>query len=267
MVTKEIDAHSYIDQARKQLEEEQDAVEAKLEAYKAFIRRASDLSTGQSPSPTPGITATAAKRYSGHSSVGNQCQIVREAFEQTIQPHSVADIGESESLLTTIRHELTDSIAIALAPATDTSFSPPLKQMILTEAESRRSETAIMLRALRREETQLEDADTVCSDITSWITEHDQPLASDLGFETLQQRHETVAAHRNRLENLSHNRQHFLKKGTGRNSGDRLQHRDITHYLYQSLTVDHPVLATVAHLDTAYKEYQQMIRDYLVRYA
>jgi hypothetical protein len=47
----------------------------------------------------------------------------REAFDETIRPHSVADVDETEPLLGTIRGEFRDALPVALAPATAASFT------------------------------------------------------------------------------------------------------------------------------------------------
>lgn len=203
---------NHIEQALRRVDAEQDAVEAKLKAFDTFITEISDLPTESRPSTSPGVTATASARLRDDSSTDERCRAVRRVFDETIQPHSVADIDESEPLLATIQNELTDSIAVALAPATETSFSQKLKRMIVAEANTQRAGVEAMSQALKKEVIQLEDANEIATEITAWISETNEISLVNLGFEALQHRHETLADHRNLCEKLAHRRQKFIKK-------------------------------------------------------
>lgn len=257
--------NTLIDQARTRVTAEQDAVDAKLEALEAFRKRVSDLPAEPTLSSSPRITATAGARLGTDSSPDDRCRAVRTAFEETVRPHSVADVDDSESPLATIQNEFTDSIAVALAPTSEISFSPDLKQLIVAETNARQTETSVLRRALAREETQLDTAGNVVDDIVSWIVEADETPLTDLGFAALQQRHETLARHRDRCENLAHQRQEFLRKPTNKNADVGIHHRSLIPYLYQDFPMDHPVLATGARLDVACKQCQRAVRNHLVR--
>ena len=124
----EMAVNTYFDHARTCVHAEQEAIDAKLDAYETFIRRVRDLETEQTPSSTAGITtAGGATHLSADGSDTDRCQTVRTAFDKTIRLHSVADIDGAESLLETIREEFTDAIAVALAPTTEASFTPEFR--------------------------------------------------------------------------------------------------------------------------------------------
>ena len=72
-------------------------------------------------------------------------------------------------MLDTIREELTDAIAVALAPTTDASFTPELKQLVVTEAHSRRAEAAALQKALCREDPHLDEAAGTVDAIIAWV--------------------------------------------------------------------------------------------------
>jgi hypothetical protein len=258
---------THIDQARPRVETERDAVESKLEALGAFVDRVSELSAEPSPPSPSGVTATAGAQLRAESSPDGRCRAVRTAFDETVRPHSVAEVDGSEPLLATIRSELTDSVAVALAPTTDVSFSPDLKRMIVAEAKARRTETDVLRRALEREETQLANAGDTVDDITAWIAETDETPLTDLGFEALRRRHETLARHRDRCEKLARRRQEFLGRTTSESVEAGVRHESLVPYLYEDFPVDHPVLATVARLDVACEACQRAVRDHLVRRA
>jgi len=257
---------TYIEQARTRARSEQEAIDKKRDAYETFIRRVRNLQPAQTPSSMASLTtAGGAIHRSADASSADGCRTVRTAFAETIRPHSVADIDESESLLETIREEFTDAIAVALAPTTEASFTPELKQMVLTEAQSRESEAAALREALEREEAHLNETGAAVDDIIAWIVDANETPLTDLGFDALKQRHETLGSHRDRCEEVARDRQEFLRGTTNTGVEAGVRHRSLIPYLYQDFPVDYPVLATVATLDEACQECQRTVRDHLVR--
>jgi hypothetical protein len=256
---------THIDHARSRLRAERKAVARKREAFEAFAGRIAELPTEPAQSATPGVTATAGPHRHGESGATDRRHTVQRIFAETIRPHSVADADDAESLLATIRAEFTDTIAVALAPTTDASFSAELKEAIVAETRVRRVEAETLERALDRERTQLDDAASTVERITSWIADADETSLLDLGFDELRTRHETLATHRDRCQELADRRQAFLRGTTTGDSGARIGHRKLPPYLYEDFPVDHPVLSTVVRLDSACAECQRSVRNHLVR--
>jgi len=261
-----VDTH--IQQARARVRAEQEAIDARRDAYEAFIRRVRELQPEQPPSSVTGITAAGgATRLSEDTAGSDRCRTVRTAFAETVQPHSVADVDGAEPLLETIREEFTDAITVALAPTTDASFTPELKQMVLAEAGSRRSEAAALRKTLRREDAELDGVAETVDDVIAWVVDTNETPLTDLGFDALKQRHETLAGHRARCEEVARDRQEFLRGTTNNGAESGVRHRSLVPYLYRDFPVDHPVLATVATLESTCRECQRAVRDHLVRRA
>ncbi|OYR44047.1 hypothetical protein [Halorubrum sp. Eb13] len=259
---------TYIQQARTRARSEREPIDEMLDAYDTFIRRVQKLQPEQTPSSVASLsTAGGVTHLSADASSTDGCRPVRTVFTETIRPHSVADIDETESLLKTIREEFTDAIAVALAPTTEASFTPDLKRMVLAEAQSRRAEATALQKALEREEAHLDEADAAVDDIIAWIVDANETPLTDLGFDALQQRHETLASHRDYCEEVARDRQEFLQKTTNNGVDAGIRHRSLIPYLYQDFSVDHPVLATVATLDETCEDCQRTVRDHLVRRA
>jgi len=258
--------NTYIEQARTHVRSEQEAIDEKRNTYETFIRRVQNLQPEQMPSSVATITTAGGVIHrSADASSADGCRTVRTAFAETIRSHSVADIDESESLLETIREEFTDAIAVALVPTTEASFTPELKQMVLTEAQSRESEAAALREALEREEAHLDEAGAAVDEIVAWIVDTNETPLIDLGFDALKRRHETLGSHRDRCDKVAQDRQQFLQRTTNNGFEAGVRHRSLIPYLYQDFSVDHPVLATVATLDEACRECQRTVRDHLVR--
>ena len=256
-----------ISQARTRAQAEREAVDEKREAYGTFLDRVADVRADAAPSPSSGMTATTGTHLAVDSSPDDRCRAVRTVFAETIRPHSVDDIDSSESLLETIRAEFTDTLAVALAPATDAPFTPDLKQTVITEAQARHSEATALRKALEREQQQLEHAGDAVDDITAWIADADETPLIDLDFDTLVRRHDRLTTHRTRCEKLARQRQEFLRGVTNNSIEAGVRHRSLMPYLYEDFPVDHPVLATVAQLDNTCKQCHRAVRDHLTRRA
>lgn len=254
-----------IDAAQDRVRGEQAAMEAKVEAIDSFIDRVADLPPASTPTTTQGVVSTAGAQHRTSASTTGGCEAVRTAFAETIRPHSVADVDESEPLLETIRNELSDTLAVALAPPSNTPFSEPLKRGILREAGHRRTEMEVARRALDRELAFLEDASVTVDEITGWIATVNETPLLELGFDALRSRHETLATHRERCGELAADRQSFLRKTTGQAVETRLRYRNLIPYLYREFPTEYPVLVTVSRLDTTCRECQRTVRNHLTR--
>ena len=260
-------ATTHIESAQSRVRAEREAVEGKREAIETFVERVATLSTDPAPSAAAGVTATAGPRRHGDPTAADRCRTVRTAFAETIRPHSVDDTDGAEPLLSTIRTELTDDIAVALAPTTDVSFSAELKGVVVAEARARRVEAEALVAALDRERSALDDAAATVADVTEWLADADGTPLTDLGFDALRARHETLAAHRDRCRGLAERRQAFLDESTASRSRAGISHRTLVPYLYEDFPVGHPVLSTVASLDATCLNCQRVVRDHLVRRA
>jgi hypothetical protein len=258
---------THIDRARTRVRTEREAVDAKLDAIDAFVDRIGDLPTESIPSATTETITTRGGLVRVESANEDRCRTVRTVFAETIRPHSVADVDDSEPLLETVRSQLSDGIAVALAPTTDTSFTAELKQAILSAAATLRAETDVLRQALVREDARLDTAGETVDEITAWIAEADETPLIDLGFEALQQRHETLARHRDRCAQLTEQRQAFLQETTNEGVDIGIRHQRLIPYLYQEFPVDHPLLATFVQLDDACATCQRAVRQHLIRRA
>ncbi|RYJ14281.1 hypothetical protein ELS19_10110 [Halogeometricum borinquense] len=252
-------------QARNRVQTERDALDDRASAFETFLDRVSNLAA-EGPTSTPPSIAAGAGTQSRISRSGDDgCQRVRTAFDETIRPRSVDDMTGTESLMETIRVELTDDIALALAPTTRTSLTPELKRAIITEAEVGLAEANATRKALHREETILEAVLETVNDITSWIAESDETPLTALEFDALRRRHQTLARHREECERLAAERQAFLDGTTAHGAQAEVKHRFLVTFIYQELSSDYPVLSAVSRLAAACEECQRAVRAHLVR--
>lgn len=251
---------TYIEQARTRVRTERESLDAKLDAFDAFVSRVEPLE----PSSTqrPSVVATTAGVRSQHSSTTERdCRAVRRAFAETIQPHS----SGTDSLFGAVRDEFSDSVAAALASTTGTPFSPEIKRLVLSAAATRQTEITALRDALGREATHLVAAGETVDRIVSWLTETDETPLSEPGFETLRERHGTLAHHRDECRRVLEQRQEFLGTTTSKDGAVGVDHRSLPPSVYEDFPVDHPVLATATCLENVCSNCQQAVRTQLVQ--
>jgi len=260
---------TYVERARTRVRTEREAVDEKRAAFERFDRRVRSISAEPTPTASAAATAVTGPERRVNSAGDARCREVRRAFDETVRPHSLDDVedADDESLLETVRSELTESVALALSPTTDAPFGPRLKRTIVGEATARRNEVVALAGALAREAEHLSDAGDVVDNVTERIVALDETPLTALGFEALEARHETLADLRTRCADLARRRQAFLEETTSNGVEAGVSHRQLPPYLYRDFPVDHPVLATAATLDATCDECQRAVRKHLVRRA
>lgn len=256
---------THIDDARERVTAERDVLTEKRAGVAEFAERVAEVapeSASTAATAAGGMTATTT------GGVGNgpsdPCAEIREAFAETVAPHSTPEDG-SEPLLETVRVELTDSVAAALAPGTATPLSPELKRAIVSETQRRQTELAVMCQALDSEEQRLAEAADTVEEITDWLVEADETPLSELGFDALKQRYERLAAHREACDRLAADRQAFLDGTTSEAVETGVRNDHIVSQLYEDFAVEYPVLATAGRLEELCRDCQRVIRDHLTR--
>jgi len=259
---------THVERSRERVRVEKERVTEQRRAYDQFRR---ELDSVAAAVAGRGSGATGAGGLSVQSTVrgaepgADGCRQVREAFAETVRPHSVADVGRAEPLLETVREELGDGVAVALAPGTDTGLTPQVKRAVEASAEDREQRLAAMERALDREEESLGDAGETVESVTDWLVEADETPLSALGFEGLRERHAALAGRTEECEMLLEERQELLGSTTSQEASVGLAHDSLVEYLYEDLSATYPVLATATRLVDVLSDCQRTVRDHLVR--
>jgi len=257
---------THVDRARETVEAERDVLAEERAAYEQFRRRVADVSTAEG---RPTVSASAslggvATRTSSGDAGDTACATVREAFAETVRPHSVDDVGD-EPLLETIREELGDGVALALAPTTGPGFTPQTKEAVLSATCERRHAIDATIDALDDEAESLQEVCKAVGEITEWLDAAEETPLPALGFDALRERHEQLSSYRERCATLLDDRQALLQQTTGRNPGADVGHRCLVRYLYQSFPVVYPVLSTLTRLYELLEECQRTVRDHLTQ--
>lgn len=255
-----------VTQAQKRVERERDAIADLRQGYSRFTAQVRDVSvqTGQ-PRSTPGATSGATPAARSRATDG--CKQIRQLFAETIQPHSGVDLEYSESLMQTIAEECGRDVALLLSPTTGNQFTSDVKQAVLTATAQRQAEIEAFQSALDREATALETAADDLAVVTDWLVDADEIPLTELGFDSLQDRHERLDAHRERCSAVARRRQNVLERTTASAGQAAIGHHSLVRHLYTDLAATHPVLVTAARLDDLCDSCQRTVRKHLTRRA
>jgi hypothetical protein len=259
-------------QALERVADEREHVTEKQNAFDEFERTVRDLSVAPqsgefeaSQAPTGGSIAVSVATTHGTRPSEDHCRSIREAFTETVRPYSVEDLDEPESLVETMAEELSRDLATMLAPGSGGQFTAPTKRALLSAVAERQQELTVMKRALDAEEQSLRSASDEIGEIIDRLAEANESRMINLGFDALQTHHEELTRHRDRCDEIVHDRQDFLHDTTSRDATVGLTHRSLVEYLYAELSIDHPVLVTVTRLDDICADRQREVRDQIVR--
>ena len=263
---------THVHDALDRVDAEQEHVVGELSAldrFEAGVRELDPVSPAESTgaSHAVGDAAPVAGAFRPNAARPDRLDRVRDLFAETVRPYSLADVEGSEPLVETIRTELGEEIATAIAPATPGRFTADLQRAILSSVDQRTAELRAMDRALAREAESLATALETFEATIDWLVDADETPLSELGFESLRERHETLADHRTRVEELMRERQDSLHRTTTYDAAAGLVHRSLAGYLYGELPTTHPVLSTAVRLDSVCEECQRAVRDHLTRRA
>jgi hypothetical protein len=247
--------------AKTRVAAEREAVAAKLRAYEAFVDRVRDVPTGGTGGEAPGSvgsTLAATTRRGG-------CAAVREAFDATVR--EVEGVDASASVFETLAAELSEEVAVALAPTTGAALTPGCRSQVVEAASNRRWQLRTMATALEREAASLDAASEAFASTREWLVETDETPLTALDFDGLRDRHERLGDHLDRCEAVARERQGFLDGSTSEHAKVGLGHRCLAAFLYEELPVDHPVLSGVATVAATCRRCRRNVRAHLTRCA
>lgn len=276
-MTVDTDLHSAVDR----VEAERERVDDLIDGLDRFESRVSELPVdadppgpnGRSPdAPGAGGTPSAAPGPDGHLPDGgvrlrsqggspDGCERIRELFAAEVLPHVEADAA-----MRGLAEMLGRDVAMQVAPASAGPVSPQLIDAVTAASARRRENLRTMQRALDREAAFLDGAISDLDPIVGWLADADEAPLTDLGFDALAERHETLSSHRDRCAELARRRQRQLDETTARGQS-AVPHRSLVDSLYDDFPDSHPVLATAVRLRELCGECQRAVRDHLVRRA
>lgn len=247
---------------------ELEAVAARDEAFEAFARRVRDLPAtnpvtdgGRATAATPMAMTTAGGASAATDGPG--CVAVREAFAETVAPHSTADLADDEPLVETIAAELNEDVAVALAA--ETGWTPALKRAVLEEVATRRREVDVVRDTLETERETVVAAIDEVDEILAWLQSTAEESLLQCDFETLRAKHDRLERYRERLDELTARRQSQFTETTNRYGPGGTRYRTLVESVYSARPARYPLLSTAARLYGVCGDCQGTVRAHLTR--
>lgn len=229
-----------------------------FERFESDLRQLAPVSRPQQARATVGGSAPLASSTQSP----DRCREVRELFAEHVQPRVGTD---GESLLETVREELNERAALALAPTTDIGFTGTLKQELVSATTQRQAELETLARAIDAEADSVRPLREEISEMREWVEQmRDRSLLS-LGFEELRRCHGRLTEHERRCEQLLEQRQRHLHARTGIDAAVGLAHHSLAEFLYDSLPSVYPVLSALAQLVNCCRAVRSAVREHLAR--
>ncbi len=251
---------THLNRARELVASERTTIADKHDAFGSFTERVSDLSAGgpQVEQVGQAVAGGISAKSVGHGT--DQRERVRSAFAETVGQYTGAG-----SVLASLQQELGEEVALALAPTTNASFTPQLQQQLLSRITAREQELVVTDSALERELNSVEEHLEAVDSAVTWLVETDETPLSEVGFDTLQSRHEQLDEFRQVCIERTESRQELLAATTSQSGRVGVSHRSLVGSLYEDFPVDYPVLATIARLLDVCDKAQQAVRAHLAR--
>lgn len=238
-----------IEREREQLQRERDAFERFAAAVESISVR-SRGATGVSPVLVD----------TGGAS-GSELSEVRTAYRDTVMGVDHFDREYGEGLYENMAMELTENVATAVVNGQQ--FSKPLKRTVIRQSQMARSRRDSLLETVSDERDSVEHARERIREIESTV--RDEPDPSDCSLTELFDAERRFRWHLARYEQLLQRRQRDI------HSSERLQSVPdrpfLQAYLYESLGVDFPILATVIERYERLRNRQRAVRRKIARYS
>lgn len=230
----------YLRSATSALEEEQSRTAAEQAAFEAFARRVAEQrpATVQVPNQTTGGAFSTIRTTSPSVS---PLEDVRETYRETVMDLAHYDEEYGEPLEQNMTVEFGGDIATVVCDGGQ--LTPQVKLTLVSAAKEAARKRAGLRGALDREGESLRDAGKTFSDVQSALNEYQPRTLRTESYESLLDRWEELDTLEKRCSEALEARQRRLK--------DEPMGKDVPadkpslfEYLYQSLEVNYPVLAT-----------------------
>ncbi|MFB6251838.1 MAG: hypothetical protein ABEI27_09200 [Halobellus sp.] len=233
-------AVSDLTDARQHVRGERRATERQHQAFEQFRQTVVETdpvsAAGVEARPTSsGWTAGAT------GTTGDRCRRIRSAFEEQVVPH--VDVTVSAGVRGALASELSTEVAVALAAeGGGNRFTAPLRQAILDHVSQRLAESRVMLRALARERSSLDDVIEALKRADRSLPSADDStlLLADDG--ELWDRRTSAVNLADELETALRARQSTLDAVTAADVKAGISHDTVVEYLFGDCDTTYPAL-------------------------
>lgn len=230
----------YLKKAQTTCTTEIERVRSERDAFEQFARHVAELDPNQSPAAG---TATGGPTIAATSNAGDGIREVRRLFSDTVMSVDHYDDEYGESLETHVAVELGDQVRSVIS--TDGQLTPNQQRAIVTNATEARKRRTLLADAIDTEHERLVEAEELLRDADDTVqTDRSTPVL-ERGFDDLAAGYQRLDERETDVEALVERRQERIHSGVAV-PGQRWDGMEFCRYLYGSLPVQNPVLASAA---------------------
>lgn len=230
--------------AKANVSKERSRTAAERDAFVRFAERVKELPASR-PMKTEPASSGGVATLATTTRPSRTLEAVRSAYRQTVMavPHHEEEYDDS--LIENMATEFGTDVASSVAEGTE--LSPLLKRMLASKARKSALDRGALLDAISREEQSLAETSESLSEVQDSLSAFHPDKLRNSGFSKLKDRWDELGVLEDRTTAVLNERQrHLLREpygGVGKTGVPSL-----VDYLYQTLEVDHPVLATGAEI-------------------
>ena len=182
---------------------------------------------------------------------------IESCYRETLMAVDHYDDVYDDSFEASISAEFGADVLILISNAS--SFSSVIKQRLLDAAQRCIDGRRLFIETLDEEYATLTDAQSTVQDIRDTLVDIDDEGLRDLSATQLTSRYETLQSLTEECEEWLHRRQEQLHTRRSERSLGEYGGTDLSSYLYGTLEVGHPILATFAEVIAIIYQYEQQL--------
>lgn len=224
----------YLPAAKTAIEREQAQLRQEREAFDRFVSEVKTISV--QTDTTGGVSPVLVGNATAN---GSQLRDVRTAYRNTVMEIDHFEREYGEGLCENMQLELSEDVTSAVTDGYQ--FSQPLKQAVIQQSIRARDRRESVLDLIDTERESLERTEEGLREIDASVDPECTP--TPLSFADLFDRHRGCQRSLARYDRLVRDRQRDIH--SNERSGLKFEHPCLQRYLYDTLEVDYPVLATL----------------------
>jgi hypothetical protein len=242
------------------LDEERERLDVERAAFTQFRKRVAAMDVHTPTTNTAAGIKNALMGTSTATASSAQLEQVRTAYRETVMSVPHYDEDYDQSLDDDIAEEFSPELANALTAAD--SLTPPIQETLLTGCQRATEGRTTLLSALDREADNLQHARETLEALQTTLNEMNQRPIAVWSTNEIISTYERLADLETQCDELAAERQTELR--SQRIPGPNPTDEELNEYLYESLSVTHPVLADLAEFDSLLHTARQHLEQALI---
>ena len=233
---------TYTDAALDSVRRERSEVERECQAFRRFRQRIQSLETRTPQIEQPSIGMQQRLSHAERS----VRDVIEPCYRETVMAVDHYDDVYDDSFEASISAEFGADVLFLISAAS--SYSPIIKQRLLDAAQRCIDSRQVFLETLENEYATLTDAQSTVREIRQRVVELDDEELQGLSDTQLTSRYETLQSLTDECKEWLQRRQEQIHARRSDRSSDDHGCTNLCSYLYETLEVNHPILAILVEV-------------------